>query len=114
MSDALHYQPSTYTEVALIAGARALAPILRQRAKDTNDARTLSAETVNNFAEAGFWRMLQPQRWGGLEVDPRTFFATQIEVAKGCASTAWVLGVVGVHASGSAQIVKTVAQGNDG
>lgn len=93
-----HFQPANDTEEALIAGARALAPILRQRANATSEARTLPAETINNFAEAGFWRMLQPRRWGGLEVDPRTFFATQIEVAKGCPSTAWVLGVVAVHA----------------
>mgnify|MGYP002636211816 CR=1 FL=1 len=92
------FEPSSDTERALIEGARALAPILRQRAAATNEARQLSAETINNFAEAGFWRMLQPRRWGGLQVDPRTFFSTQIEVAKGCASTAWVLGVVGVHA----------------
>jgi hypothetical protein len=25
--------------------------------------------------EAGFFRMLQPKRWGGLEVHPNTFFA---------------------------------------
>jgi 3-hydroxy-9,10-secoandrosta-1,3,5(10)-triene-9,17-dione monooxygenase len=98
MSVASYYAPENDTEQALIEGARALAPILRQRADATAEARTLSVETVNNFAEAGFWRMLQPRRWGGLEVDPRTFFATQIEIAKGCPSTAWVLGVVAVHA----------------
>jgi 3-hydroxy-9,10-secoandrosta-1,3,5(10)-triene-9,17-dione monooxygenase len=41
--------------------------------------------------------MLQPSRWGGLEVDPGTFFDVQMTVASACPSSAWVLGVVGVH-----------------
>jgi len=42
--------------------------------------------------------MLQPERWGGFEVDPKTFFDVQMTIAKGCPSSAWVLGVIGVHA----------------
>lgn len=82
----------------LIERARALGPKLRKRANKTSEDRMLPAETVADFVEAGFYRILQPERWGGLERDPRTFFAVQIEIAKACASTAWVLGVVGVHA----------------
>jgi 3-hydroxy-9,10-secoandrosta-1,3,5(10)-triene-9,17-dione monooxygenase len=41
--------------------------------------------------------MLQPSRWGGFEVDPKVFFDVQMTIASACASSAWVLGVVGVH-----------------
>lgn len=86
------------TREALVERARALAPALRARAEATGAARRLSVETIQDFQDAGFFRILQPARWGGLEMDPATFFAVQIEVAAACPSTAWVLGVVAVHA----------------
>lgn len=98
MFDGIFFQPQREAERALIERARALAPTLRRRAGATNTERMLSGQTVADFEEAGFWRILQPRRWGGYEADPRTFFSVQMEVARGCASTAWVLGVVGVHA----------------
>ncbi len=81
----------------LVARAKALRPVLQGRVAEAEAGRKLPAQTVRDFHEAGFFRMLQPKRWGGLEVHPNTFFDTQIEVAKGCASSAWVLGVVAVH-----------------
>jgi 3-hydroxy-9,10-secoandrosta-1,3,5(10)-triene-9,17-dione monooxygenase len=42
--------------------------------------------------------MLQPARWGGLELDPGVFFDVQATIAHACPSSAWVLGVVAVHA----------------
>ncbi len=92
------YQPCTDAERALIERARRLAPALRERADQTSADRRVPDATVADFHEAGLWRMLQPRHWGGGEVDPRTFFAAQIEVARGCPSTAWILGVIGVHA----------------
>lgn len=82
----------------LVARAAALGPALRERAEAANTARTLPAETIADFQEAGFFRMLQPARWGGFESDPATFFAVQRELARACPSSAWVLGVVAVHA----------------
>lgn len=82
----------------LVGRAAELIPVLRERAPKTDELRRLPDETVADFAQAGFFRMLQPKRWGGLEVDPRTFFDVQMTIAKGCPSSAWVLGVVGVHA----------------
>jgi 3-hydroxy-9,10-secoandrosta-1,3,5(10)-triene-9,17-dione monooxygenase len=40
---------------------------------------------------------LQPKRYGGYELDPGTFYQAVIEVGTVCGSSAWVLGVVGVH-----------------
>jgi 3-hydroxy-9,10-secoandrosta-1,3,5(10)-triene-9,17-dione monooxygenase len=55
------------------------------------------AETIRDFQEAGFFKILQPKRYGGYEMDPQTFYAVQMKVAEGCMSSAWVLGVVAVH-----------------
>src|SRR5437867_7373187 len=53
--------------------ARELAPTLLQRIPETDKLRRLPDETVAAFKEAGFFRMLQPARWGGAEVDPKVF-----------------------------------------
>ena len=82
----------------LLANARALQPVLRERITQAESDRMLSAETIRDFHDAGFWRMLQPKRYGGLEVHPNTFFDVQMTVAEACSSTSWVLGVVAVHA----------------
>jgi 3-hydroxy-9,10-secoandrosta-1,3,5(10)-triene-9,17-dione monooxygenase len=82
----------------LFARARALSPALRERTGEAEELRRIPDRTIAEFHEAGFFRMLQPSRWGGLEVNPRTFFDVQMEIAKGCPSSAWVLGVVAVHA----------------
>ncbi|MCP4806286.1 MAG: flavin-dependent monooxygenase [Proteobacteria bacterium] len=82
----------------LLARARALRPILAERAEHTSELRRVPEESIAAFQEAGFFRMLQPKRWGGYEVHPNTFFDVQREVAAGCASSGWVLGVVAIHA----------------
>jgi 3-hydroxy-9,10-secoandrosta-1,3,5(10)-triene-9,17-dione monooxygenase len=82
----------------LIASARQLGPALIERLSRADELRRLPDETVADFEQAGFFRILQPKRWGGLELDPQTFFQVQIEIARACASSAWVLGVVGAHA----------------
>ncbi len=82
----------------LLARARRLAPTLTERAAGGAELRRIPDETITDFKEAGFFRMLQPQRFGGFEVDPRTFFEVQMAVATACPSSAWVLGVVAVHA----------------
>ena len=46
---------------------------------------------------AGLFRVLQPKRWGGYEMDPATYFEIQLALGEGCMSTAWVYGVVGLH-----------------
>ena len=76
---------------------RSLLPALRERAAQTEQLRRLPDETVKDFQEAGLLRALQPVRFGGYELDPMTFYQAIIEVGTVCGSSAWVLGVVGVH-----------------
>jgi 3-hydroxy-9,10-secoandrosta-1,3,5(10)-triene-9,17-dione monooxygenase len=81
----------------LVYRARELVPVLAARAAEADALRRVPDQTIADFQEAGFFRMLQPERWGGLEVDPGTFFNVQMMIASACPSSAWVLGVVGVH-----------------
>jgi 3-hydroxy-9,10-secoandrosta-1,3,5(10)-triene-9,17-dione monooxygenase len=76
---------------------RALLPAVRERVARAEQLRRLPEETFAEFQEAGLFRCIQPRRWEGFELDPATFFQAIVEVSAVCASTGWVLGVVGVH-----------------
>ncbi|QYU70913.1 hypothetical protein J4558_12715 [Leptolyngbya sp. 15MV] len=81
----------------LIARAQAMIPTLKARAGDCTRAGNVPAETIAEMQEAGFFRVLQPRRWGGYEMHPNVFFEIQKALAEGCMSTGWVYGVVGCH-----------------
>lgn len=81
----------------LLRRAREMAPLLVARSGEADMLRRIPDATIAAFKEAGFFRMLQPARWGGLEVHPSTYFEVQMTIAAACPSSAWVLGVVGVH-----------------
>lgn len=85
------------TGESIVAKAHELAPELAERVKQADELRRLPDENVQAMKDAGMFRMLQPARWGGLELDPQYFFQTQWTIAAGCPSSAWVLGVVAVH-----------------
>jgi hypothetical protein len=81
----------------LIARARALIPLLAERAAAAEAERALPDATIADMQAAGFFRVLQPKRWGGYEMDMATYFEIQLALAEGDMSVAWVYGVVGVH-----------------
>ena len=83
--------------IELIERARAMAPRLAARARAAEDALMVPRETVAEMQEAGFFKVLQPKRWGGYEMDPRVFYTVQMALAEGCMATAWIYGVIGVH-----------------
>ncbi len=54
---------------------------------DMEVQRIVPPETIAEMQEAGFFQVLQPNRWGGYEMDPRVFYSIQMELAKGCMAT---------------------------
>lgn len=74
-----------------------LLPELEQRAQSTEDLRRIPDETVSGLETAGFFRLLQPEQWGGYQVDPVTFYEAVRRIASACGSTGWVSGIIGVH-----------------
>jgi len=85
------------TEQQLIERSRKLVPVLRERAARTEELRRVPDETIADFVEAGFYRILQPAAYGGYEMSPLTLFRVVIELAKACPSSAWCLCLVTVH-----------------
>ncbi len=77
--------------------ARDLQQTLRNRAEDTAKLRRLSDETIQDFKDLGFFKILQPIRWGGYEMDPIVFYKVTGIIAEACMTSAWVFSVVAVH-----------------
>ena len=72
-------------------------PTLRARAPQGERERSIPAETIAEMQAAGLFKVLQPKRWGGYEMDIGTYFEVQMALGEGDMSVAWVYGVVGVH-----------------
>ncbi|WEK42031.1 MAG: flavin-dependent monooxygenase [Candidatus Sphingomonas colombiensis] len=85
------------TAAVLIERAREMIPTLKARAKRCVAEGKVPDETIAEMQAAGFFRILQPKRWGGYEMHPNVFFDVQKLLAEGCMSTGWVYGVVGCH-----------------
>ncbi len=81
----------------LIAAARAMGPALRMRRARCRADQRVPDETVAEFQAAGFFKILQPEQWGGYAMDPQVFYSVGLEVARFCPSSAWILGVIAVH-----------------
>jgi 3-hydroxy-9,10-secoandrosta-1,3,5(10)-triene-9,17-dione monooxygenase len=87
----------TPTPKELVTRARAMIPTLIERAPRQQAHRRILDETMAELKAAGFFRILQPKRYGGYELAPRTFFDVQIALAEGDVSVGWVFGILGVH-----------------
>jgi 3-hydroxy-9,10-secoandrosta-1,3,5(10)-triene-9,17-dione monooxygenase len=97
MEPARHIATATPEPTEIIARARAMIPALAQRSLEGRRQRRVPDETIADMQHAGFFRVLQPKRWGGYEMDLHTFYEIQLALAEGDMSTAWIYGVSGVH-----------------
>lgn len=84
-------------EEELLSRARSLVPVLQAREAAAAEARQVPAETIQDFTDAGFFRVLQPRRFGGYEFSPDIYCRIARTLAEGCMSSAWVYGVIAVH-----------------
>ena len=58
------------TEAELVQRAQDMIPWLREKADAVEQARMVPADTIQAFKDAGFFKILQPKRWGGYEMNP--------------------------------------------
>ena len=81
----------------LVQKARDLVPVLRDREAQAITNRQVPDETIRAFSEAGFFKVLQPRRYGGYELSPSVYCGIARTLAEGCMGSAWVYGVIAVH-----------------
>jgi 3-hydroxy-9,10-secoandrosta-1,3,5(10)-triene-9,17-dione monooxygenase len=106
------------TPAGIVRRARDMVPLLRERQAECEALGRLPEDVNQAFVDAGFYRILQPRRFGGYEFDMPTFAQVMIEVARGCPSSGWVLALTAGHAIMLSAFFPESAQidiyGNDG
>lgn len=92
---AIDFSDVSYQEA--LTRARALVPVLRQRAALAEAERSMAKDTEADLHRSGLFRFLQPKRYGGMELDYESFVDLPAEIGRGCASTAWNVANLGAH-----------------
>jgi 3-hydroxy-9,10-secoandrosta-1,3,5(10)-triene-9,17-dione monooxygenase len=82
---------------AMIARAKALIPQLRDRASRTEELRRLPPETERDLHESGLFRILQPKRVGGSELDYVALVDCADAIGQADASVAWNFANLASH-----------------
>ena len=86
------------TQAAMVQRAVALRPRLVAEQAETERRRFFSPALHDAFLRAGFYGLYVPRRYGGYEFDVPTFVRVVKEIARGCTSSGWCLGLSMNHA----------------
>lgn len=78
----------------VVAAARGLVPTLRERATETEARRSLPDETVQDLKDARIFKIMQPAKYGGLELGFDVLSEVAHQLGTGCGSAAWVTVVL--------------------
>ncbi len=81
----------------ILAAARSMFADLRTRAAETEAHRRLLPATDRAFRRAGFYRVMQPRRFGGLELPFGIQTDLSLELARACPSSGWVAAILACH-----------------
>ncbi|WP_038379175.1 acyl-CoA dehydrogenase family protein [Bradyrhizobium elkanii] len=81
----------------MVARAKALVPALRERASRTEELRRLPPETERDLLDSGIFRILQPKRVGGSELDYVALVDCADALGQGDASVSWNFANLASH-----------------
>jgi 3-hydroxy-9,10-secoandrosta-1,3,5(10)-triene-9,17-dione monooxygenase len=77
------------TPAGMIKLAEGMRGLLRSKQEETEKAARVLDDVHEACVAKGFYRILQPRRFGGYEFDLPTFARVAIEISRGCPSTGW-------------------------
>lgn len=80
----------------LVAAARGVVPLLADNAARTESGRAVPEANLKAVEGAGLLLLSTPRRYGGFEAPLSSWVAAYSELARGCASTAWVTSLFAV------------------
>jgi 3-hydroxy-9,10-secoandrosta-1,3,5(10)-triene-9,17-dione monooxygenase len=86
------------TPQEIIARAQALIPQARDQQEEAERLGHHTDALESEFVRAGFYRILQPRRFGGYEFDLPTFWKAMLAIATGDPGTGWGLTLGAHHA----------------
>jgi alkylation response protein AidB-like acyl-CoA dehydrogenase len=81
--------PADIEAQPVVQAAKAIRPTLRRYKDEIEREQRMPAALVEEMCEAGFYRLLIPRAYGGLESDPLTYLRVGELLAEGCGSVGW-------------------------
>ena len=87
----------TLTPDEMVARAAALRPLLREKQAECERLGHVPPDVNEKLIAAGFYRTVQPRRFGGYEFDVPTFYRVMMELSRGCVETGWVVALTSGH-----------------
>jgi len=84
-------------QTAMIADAQAMVPTLLERARKAEEDRAVPRETFDEFTEKGFFRIHQPEKFGGCGWDISMMVRLGAELGQGCGSSCWIFSNLAVQ-----------------
>ncbi|HEX3963428.1 MAG TPA: acyl-CoA dehydrogenase family protein [Trebonia sp.] len=88
---------SALTGPEAVERARQLVPVLAERAAKAEALRRLPDETFADLVASGLFRITQPRRFGGSELDLADAFGVINQLSQGCGSTGWTYALLTSH-----------------
>ncbi|MEU2774946.1 acyl-CoA dehydrogenase family protein [Streptomyces sp. NPDC007162] len=85
------------TPEEVITRAIAMRPMLRQNRVKAAEEGSYSAEIHEAFDKAGFYRLVQPQKYGGYEFGLETQYRVMVEISRGDPGIGWCLTLGTAH-----------------
>jgi len=81
----------------LLARARTIAEVARERAQQTETERRVGDDMIERMRQADLFRVMQPRLYGGFEYGFDVFAQIVAAIASGCGSTGWVYALLASH-----------------
>jgi resorcinol 4-hydroxylase (FADH2) len=95
--DALRSSVAKPDVADLLARARAIAELARERAQQTEADRRVGDDMIERMRQADLFRVMQPRAYGGFEHGFDVFAQIVAAIAAGCGSTGWVYALLASH-----------------
>lgn len=93
-------QPEPGLDAAtLVARARDMRTMLRDRKGEADERGCHSQEVQDAFVKAGFYRILQPRMFGGYELDYKSYYRVMVEISRGHPGVGWSVTLGASHSA---------------
>jgi len=88
------------TTQSVVNAVRALLPEIGAAVADVDRNRAVDPQVIARLHDAGYFSLLRPRAFGGLESDPDDYLTATRELSSACTSTGWLAGWLAVNSWG--------------
>lgn len=81
----------------MLSSVRSLLPEIAAAAEDVDRTGAVNSRVIAQLHDAGFFSLLQPPAFGGLDAHPNDYLTATRELSSACMSTGWLAAWLGVN-----------------